>query len=69
MKNKELIILLSLAKSTLRDRQEGLISSEEANKTFFQIKQKLQELDELETKRMIDILIGKSNLYSIIMMY
>lgn len=66
--NDELIVLLSLAKNTLKDKQEGVITSEEANKTFFQIKQKLQELEDVETKRILDKLIGKNNIYSFIMM-
>ncbi|KIX19690.1 hypothetical protein SY27_17935 [Flavobacterium sp. 316] len=59
MKNNELIILLSLAKSTLKDKQEGLITSEEANKVFLQIKQKLQELDDDVSKGIMDKLISR----------
>lgn len=59
MINKELIILLSLAKTTLKEKQEGLITSEEANRVFLQIKEKLKELDNDVSKGILDKLISR----------
>ena len=59
MINKELTILLSLAKTTLKEKQEGLITSEEANRVFLQIKEKLKELDNDVSKSILDKLISR----------
>lgn len=59
MNNKKLLILLSLAKSTLKDKQDGVITSEEANRIFYEIKDKLNEFDDAISKSIIDKLISR----------
>ncbi|MBF04960.1 MAG: hypothetical protein CMP76_16900 [Flavobacterium sp.] len=63
MKNKninaELSILHSLTLSTIRDLKDGVISKIEADKIFFEIKNKLDELDSKRPNDFLDDFITK----------
>lgn len=57
--NAELSILHSLTLSTIRDLKEGVITKIEADKIFFEIKAKLDDLDSKRPNDFLDDFITK----------
>jgi hypothetical protein len=59
MINNDLAILLALAKTTINELNDGVITSEEANRTFYEIKQKMEKIDKEKTSSIIDKLVTR----------